>query len=625
MTFLKDLIGNHSRLKLISVVAAVLMTAAVIVYVFTVRNRTLEYATDNEINKTGIIGNAFYELLKDQFRMTESVAGEFGALKPQTPEEIKAAFESVGASDFMGKLRFADSEGKVYESDGREYESNVSGLTLYQDAMEGKSSVSRELMIDVSDYSLAIVFGTPVYMDGVISGAMFMYLYFDNMSEMVGALDDSEQNSFLVTDSALNILGKSSNEAILRMNNKFDYYLRQFRYKNKVRAVDIRDRIRNNETISVYITFYSEDYLLIMVPFEETGWYMVNMKPASEIYAMRNSYTRSAIIFGALVIIVFALMGFLSYGAASRMIELERMNAQYALLDNASRSITFSCNPNSRAVDLNGAVEQTFGKEIAELGTVNLVSLLDKLHENDQGLSKNISKAVREGAGKYDCEVRVKEADGGYGWYKLEAIIVRSKSGKVERIIGSLKNLEDQIEKEHVLKNKAETDLLTGLLNKMTMENSISDIIKRRPYSTFAFYIIDMDNFKAVNDNLGHAIGDKVLVDVANKLTLLFNEYDFIGRLGGDEFAVMLVIPENMSNYSSRLIELKAKSLCENLKETYSDDRADVTVSASIGIAIYEKDGRSFSELYRHADLALYQSKNNGKNQFTFYTPEFEA
>lgn len=625
MTFLKDLIGNHSRLKLISVVAAVLMTVAVIVYVFTVRNRTLEYATDNEINKTGIIGNAFYELLKDQFRMTESVAGEFGALKPQTPEEIKAAFESVGASDFMGKLRFADSEGKVYESDGREYESNVSGMTLYQDAMEGKSSVSRELMIDVSDYSLAIVFGTPVYMDGVISGAMFMYLYFDNMSEMVGALDDSEQNSFLVTDSALNILGKSGNEAILRMNNKFDYYLRQFRYKNKVRAVDIRDRIRNNETISVYITFYSEDYLLIMVPFEETGWYMVNMKPASEIYAMRNSYTRSAIIFGALVIIVFALLGFLSYGAASRMIELERMNAQYALLDNASRSITFSCNPNSRAVDLNGAVEQTFGKEIAELGTVNLVSLLDKLHENDQGLSKNISKAVREGAGKYDCEVRVKEADGGYGWYKLEAIIVRSKSGKVERIIGSLKNLEDQIEKEHVLRNKAETDLLTGLLNKMTMENSISDIIKRRPYSTFAFYIIDMDNFKAVNDNLGHAIGDKVLVDVANKLTLLFNEYDFIGRLGGDEFAVMLVIPENMSNYSSRLIELKAKSLCENLKETYSDDRADVTVSASIGIAIYEKDGRSFSELYRHADLALYQSKNNGKNQFTFYTPEFEA
>ena len=625
MTFLKDLIGNHSRLKLISVVAAVLMTAAVIVYVFTVRNRTLEYATDNEINKTGIIGNAFYELLKDQFRMTESVAGEFGALKPQTPEEIKAAFESVGASDYMGKLRFADSEGKVYESDGREYESNVSGMTLYQDAMEGKSSVSRELMIDVSDYSLAIVFGTPVYMDGVISGAMFMYLYFDNMSEMVGALDDSEQNSFLVTDSALNILGKSGNEAILRMNNKFDYYLRQFRYKNKVRAVDIRDRIRNNETISVYITFYSEDYLLIMVPFEETGWYMVNMKPASEIYAMRNSYTRSAIIFGALVIIVFALLGFLSYGAASRMIELERMNAQYALLDNASRSITFSCNPNSRAVDLNGAVEQTFGKEIAELGTVNLVSLLDKLHENDQGLSKNISKAVREGAGKYDCEVRVKEADGGYGWYKLEAIIVRSKSGKVERIIGSLKNLEDQIEKEHVLRNKAETDLLTGLLNKMTMENSISDIIKRRPYSTFAFYIIDMDNFKAVNDNLGHAIGDKVLVDVANKLTLLFNEYDFIGRLGGDEFAVMLVIPENMSNYSSRLIELKAKSLCENLKETYSDDRADVTVSASIGIAIYEKDGRSFSELYRHADLALYQSKNNGKNQFTFYTPEFEA
>jgi diguanylate cyclase (GGDEF)-like protein len=112
---------------------------------------------------------------------------------------------------------------------------------------------------------------------------------------------------------------------------------------------------------------------------------------------------------------------------------------------------------------------------------------------------------------------------------------------------------------------------------------------------------------------------------VANKLTLLFNEYDYIGRLGGDEFAVMLVIPENMSNYSSRLIELKAKSLCENLRETYSDDRTDVTVTASIGIAVYDRDGKDFEELYRRGDLALYHSKNNGKNQFNFYSPEFES
>ena len=113
-------------------------------------------------------------------------------------------------------------------------------------------------------------------------------------------------------------------------------------------------------------------------------------------------------------------------------------------------------------------------------------------------------------------------------------------------------------------------------------------------------------------------------MDVANKLTLLFNEYDFIGRLGGDEFAVMLVIPENMSNYSSRLIELKANSLCENLRETYSDENVTVTVSASIGISIYEKDGKSFEELYRHADQALYHSKNEGKNRYTFYSGEKE-
>ena len=625
MAFLKDLIKNHSRLKLFSAVITLIMLIAVIMYIFGVRNGTLKYVADNEVNKTEVIGNAYYELLKDQLRLTESVAREFGALKPQTPEEIKTAFEGIGASEYMGKIRFADSEGEVYESDGSEYVANVSDLTLYQDAMEGKSSMSKEFMTDVSDFSHAVVFGTPVYMDGVISGAMLRYLYFDNISEMIGVLDITGQNSLLVVDSALNILGKSDNEEILHRSNKFDYYLRQFRYKENARAVDVRQSIRDNELISTYIGFYSGDYLLIMVPFEETGWYMVNMKPSDELYAMVNSYTGSAFAFGIFVIVIFAMMGYLSYGTAYNMIDLERMNSQYALLDNVSKSITFSYNPNSRAVELKGAVEQTLGKEIADMGTVNLVSLLDMLHEDDQSLSKIIAKAAREGAEKYDTEIRIKEQDGSYGWYKLEAIIVRTRSGKIEKIVGNLKNLEDQIEKEHVLKNKAETDLLTGLLNKVTMENSVADILKRRPYSTFAFYIIDMDNFKAVNDNLGHAIGDKVLVDVANKLTLLFNEYDYIGRLGGDEFAVMLVIPENMSNYSSKLMELKAKSLCDNLKETYSDDRMDITVSASIGIAVYAKDGRSFDELYRHADLALYHSKNNGKSQFTFYSPEFEA
>ena len=79
-----------------------------------------------------------------------------------------------------------------------------------------------------------------------------------------------------------------------------------------------------------------------------------------------------------------------------------------------------------------------------------------------------------------------------------------------------------------------------------------------------------------------------------------------------------------MSNYASGLIEVKAKNLCDNLKETYSDGTTDITVTASIGIAAYPSQGESFEELYKHADLALYHSKNTGKNRYTFYSTEFE-
>ncbi len=623
MRHLRDLITNKSQLKFISAVITMVIMVAVVIFMVGFKNRISKYAFDTEAYHTEVDAMGFSALLDDQIRLVESMAGEFGAREPGNEKEYYDALSMIGDLHFFGKLRYADKEGKLYGSDGTSYESNVTGIKLYEDALNGQSGISKELAIDVSDYRLAIVFAAPVYMKNEITGVMLAYMYEENFTAMIDELDDIDDN-ILVMDSAFNIIGKIGDKEIIDMKNKFDHYLWQFKYLNGVTSSDVKKKLKNREEINYPIMYDSVDYLLSMVPLKQEGWCLVRIQPMEVIKKAERHLMSMASLFSLLVIVAFGILFYISYASASNMIELEKLNSQYSLLDNLSKSVTFSYNPNSRAVDLSGAVEQTLGKEIANMGTVNLVSLLDRLHESDQGLSKTIAEEVRKGKDKYDTEIRIREKDGSYSWYKLSSIIIRDRSGRVEKIIGNLKNSEDQIAKEHVLRNKAETDLLTGLLNKMTMENSVSEILKRRPYSTFAFYILDMDNFKAVNDNLGHAIGDKVLVDVANKLTLLFNEFDYIGRLGGDEFAVMLVIPENMSNYSSRLIELKAKSLCENLRETYSDDNKSVTVTSSIGIAIYSKDGKTFEELYKHADIALYHSKNNGKNRFTFYSEDLE-
>ena len=623
MSILRDLIKNKSQLKLICGLLTLVIMVAVVMFMLVFQNRIVAYVYDNDLENAQISAKSFSALTNEQLRLVESMADEFGAIHPKNSTEITAALAEIDDIHYFGSLRFADRDGTVYDRDGSIYGANVTGLMIYEEALQGESAISKELMIDVSDYDKAIIMAAPVRVDNEITGVMLAYLYDEGISEIVEKLGLAEDN-LVVMDAALNIIGKSVTDDFADVRNKFDYYLRQFRYSGRVTSLDVKNNIKNGESVVYPISYNGVEYLLLLHPLEQSGWSMAKFIPMEEVTTEKNYLMRFASIYSILVIVVFGMMFYIVYASAANMLELEALNAQYSLLDNENKSITFSYNPDSRAVELNGAVEQALGKEIASMGTINLVSLLDRLHESDQGLSKNIAKAVREGENKYETELRVRRDDGEYDWYKLEAVIVRDKRDKVQKIVGSLKNSEDQIAKEHVLKNKAERDLLTGLLNKVTMELSVEEALKKRPYSTFAFYIIDMDNFKAVNDNLGHATGDKVLVDVANKLTLLFNEYDYIGRLGGDEFAVMLVIPENMSNYSSRLIELKAKSLCENLKETYSDENISVTVSSSIGIAVYDKDGKNFEELYKHADQALYQSKNNGKDQYNFYKGELQ-
>ncbi|MCR4657992.1 MAG: diguanylate cyclase [Lachnospiraceae bacterium] len=592
---------------------------AIVFFILGIENQALTLVDKAEKKEAGIEARGFESLFKEQIYALESEADFFSGKDISTEEEIKEVLSEINDLHHFNSIGFSGKDGKAVFSDDNELD--VSENAVFLRALEGESAVSEELT-DTGDGSGSIMIACPVKQEGGIAGVMFGTMSEADVSGLVNSVWDGESR-LIVIDNGLNILGKSNNELGIKSRNKYDYYIRQYKF-SKGNYQDVIALTDTGGEGSFRISFNNEEFRMILSPIGINNWYFVSYYSVKGSDAVTNAMMRSVVLFSILMAVVFGLMFYVFYVAESVMMELEDKNARYSIIANENKSITFSCNPNSRAVELNGAVEQAFGEEIAKMGTVDMTSLLDRLHESDQGLVKYITKAIRDGENKYETEVRIRKGNDDYEWYKLEAVIIRDKNNNTEKVVGSLKNSEDQIAKEHVLKNKAERDLLTGLLNKITMQNSVQEIIKQRPYSTFAFYIVDLDNFKAVNDNLGHAVGDKVLVDVANKLTLLFNEYDYLGRLGGDEFAVMLVIPENMSNYSSRLIELKAKSLCENLRETYSDENVSVTVSASIGISVYEKDGKSFEELYRHADQALYHSKNEGKNRYTFYSGEKE-
>lgn len=173
------------------------------------------------------------------------------------------------------------------------------------------------------------------------------------------------------------------------------------------------------------------------------------------------------------------------------------------------------------------------------------------------------------------------------------------------------------------LRTKAERDLLTNLLNKKTFESNVANILASHSADEIgALFIIDLDNFKAVNDTMGHMVGDQVLSSVADEMRETFRQQDHLGRIGGDEFAVYMTF-SNMLDKNERyeIIKSRADRLCAGIGKIAEKLKQDMKVSCSIGIALDPEHGTTYEQLYQSADEALYQSKNSGKNKYSIFTP----
>ena len=183
-----------------------------------------------------------------------------------------------------------------------------------------------------------------------------------------------------------------------------------------------------------------------------------------------------------------------------------------------------------------------------------------------------------------------------------------------------MENIDSQMTQEKELTEMAENDLLTGILNKKTMESRISAQLEHRIGSeNLVFFMIDLDNFKEVNDNLGHAYGDLVLKETAEKIKQVFPSNALIGRLGGDEFAVFVRFDAfDLDNFTEYMTQ-KGEQLCQSLKAEYANGDHMVEVSASIGIASAPTDGEDFMSVYQKADKALYLSKRSGKDRYNLF------
>lgn len=176
------------------------------------------------------------------------------------------------------------------------------------------------------------------------------------------------------------------------------------------------------------------------------------------------------------------------------------------------------------------------------------------------------------------------------------------------------------------LREEAESDKLTGLYNKQSFrEEVVKALTSSSPEDIFSFIMIDMDNFKRVNDTYGHSVGDEVIVRMSKLIDKVFQSPYINGRLGGDEFAIFLLNSgdSDESSLADNKVIQDVQKLYDEFEIEFAKEKSDIGVSLSIGIAL-QKGERRFDNLYNNADSALYKSKNSGKNRYSIYEPQEE-
>ncbi|MEE0731246.1 MAG: GGDEF domain-containing protein, partial [Oscillospiraceae bacterium] len=206
-------------------------------------------------------------------------------------------------------------------------------------------------------------------------------------------------------------------------------------------------------------------------------------------------------------------------------------------------------------------------------------------------------------------EARMRAGGSSYRWCRIDATPVL-QDGVPVRVIGVITDIDKLKQETFALEKAVMLDSFTGLYNKKRFIELSERILTEHQDQSHALLLLDIDNFKQINDTLGHQVGDQVLRLVSEMLREAFQERDIVGRFGGDEFVVLC---RNLTNWEWLVQKLEAILCCGEVR--------GIVCTNSVGIALFPGDAANFYQLLENADVALYQSKQR-KRAYTFYTKE---
>lgn len=342
----------------------------------------------------------------------------------------------------------------------------------------------------------------------------------------------------------------------------------------------------------------------------------------------RNAYSKQAIVAVALVLVIAVVLLLLIYTLRvavrrktaeiqSKSEEIENQRLRLTQIIDATRAATWEWNLQTNECHFNARWAEIVGYTLEELQPLTLEVATSLMHPDDlQNAMQMIDRHLNNEIDFYECDIRMRHKDGHWIWVSDRgSLISRTQAGEPLVMHGTHFDITEKKAAEEVIWRQANYDSLTQLPNRHYFQQRLVEAIQEATVKQrrLTLLFLDLDQFKDINDTLGHHTGDELLIEVGRRIQHNLPDSATVARLGGDEFAV--IVPEETGD-----LQTLCTQLLQDISHSYILSGERIFVTASIGISQFPDDAVNAEEMIKHSDQAMYEAKSRGRNNVRYFS-----
>ena len=520
----------------------------------------------------------------------------------------KGNFKTLGIIDYKGN--YFDTENNYYKINMQNFLKNINfGEKNY-------SYYVSDVLNEKNKKEIAIA--VPIYKENKMTGVLFGYYPLIEITEEVN-INEKDYQFFQLIDTKGNFISHStSSKSFTKGEKSLWEEMKKFNFLEGNSLEKIKKNIEKGKSGTFYFDYNNDRRYVIYNPLKINNWYVFSIFTRDELNSRAKEFQNisSELLFYMisfkliLIAIIVSIAAYIYNIIENHRKNIEIKNKMFKMLANKTKDIFFEIH-----VAENTFFLYNFTKENEEmclsLDDISPENMLAQNYINQKyfDLYKKLYNTVIEKQNIDDFIFYLK-LNNEWKWFRVNSIAFNS--GNTIGILEDFTTEKNQELEFLKITEKSKYDFLTRLYNRETFEKEINVFLNNNILNgtVNALFLIDLDNFKKINDIFGHRTGDKVLFEAVNTLKTSLRSSDLLGRLGGDEFVLLI---KNAPNIET--IHKIAQKLNKSIIKTYTKSNKSITISCSIGISIIHKN-MTFKKIYTNADKALYNVKSNGRNSY---------